>query len=91
MLLEAETISQLMPRPLRPLSDGILAAFHQACDQGEHAIAADLLGVAAKLVRHGALSGDFGRSVRDQAFEAARDRLQTLTRAAADPAGPTPG
>jgi hypothetical protein len=90
MLLEAETISQLMPRPHRSLSDGILAAFHQACDQGEHAIAADLLGVAAKLVGRGAWPGDLDRPVGDQAFEAARDRLQALA-CAADPTGPTPG
>jgi hypothetical protein len=88
MLLEAETISQLMPRPLRSLSDGILAAVHQACDLGEHAIAADLLGIAAMLVRRGAWPDDLDRPVRGQAFEAARDRLQALARAA-DPAGPT--
>jgi len=78
MLLEARTIALLVPCPLQRLSDRILVAFNQACDQGEREVARALLPIAEDLVRRTPADGSPDRRRGDQAFEAAKERLRLL-------------
>jgi hypothetical protein len=67
------------PRYSRRLSDKILIAFHQACDQGHYEIANALLLIMERLVKR---KSDLGRDDRRQiaSLVAAHERLWHLRR-----------
>ena len=84
MLLEERTIRMLTPSPIQRLSDKILVACNQACDQGELDAAKGLLVIAEGLVRRLPPDGSAERRATDQAFEAAKERLRLLLQLPSD-------
>ena len=65
------------PRYFRRLSDKVLIAFHQACDQDDHEIAGALLTILEEMIRR--RTGDSRRKSIDS-LVAAHERLWHLRR-----------
>jgi hypothetical protein len=66
------------PRYTRRLSDKILIAFHQACDQGDLEIAEQLLHVLEMMLGRRPLTPDGGRRRNMESLVAAHERLWHL-------------
>lgn len=66
------------PRYSRRLSDKILIAFHQACDQGDLEIAEQLLHVLEMMVARRPLTPDGSRRRNMESLVAAHERLWHL-------------
>lgn len=66
------------PRHSRRLSDKVLLAFHQACDQGEYEIAEQLLHVLEKIVARPGPTPDLNRRRGLDGLVAAHERLWLL-------------
>ncbi|MCQ4159603.1 hypothetical protein NON00_06660 [Roseomonas sp. GC11] len=70
--------SQPAPRHTRRLSDKILIAFHQACDQGDYEIAEELLRILEKMVTRRQSVPDNNRRKNMETLVAAHERLWLL-------------
>jgi hypothetical protein len=66
------------PRYSRRLSDKILIAFHQACDQGDLEVAEQLLHVLEMMLSRRPLTPDGGRRRNMESLVAAHERLWHL-------------
>lgn len=66
------------PRHTRRLSDKILIAFHQACDQGDVEVAGELVRVLELMVRRRPSAPDQNRRRRIEGLVAAHERLWAL-------------
>lgn len=66
------------PRYSRRLSDKILIAFHQACDQGDLEVAEQLLHVLEMMLSRRPLSPDGSRRRNIESLVAAHERLWHL-------------
>lgn len=79
-LSEAETtdVSGAPPRYTRRLSDKILVAFHQACDQADLAVAERLLGVLELMLTRRTTAPDQQRRRTMEGLVAAHERLWHL-------------
>jgi len=66
------------PRHTRRLSDKILIAFHQACDQGDLEVAQELLLVLEKMVTRRPTMPDQNRRKSMESLVAAHERLWLL-------------
>ena len=66
------------PRYTRRLSDKILTAFHQACDQSDYEAADQLLGILETMLRRGPANPDANRRRSVQTLVAAYERLWFL-------------
>jgi len=66
------------PRHTRRLSDKILIAFHQACDQGDLEVAQELLLVLEKMVTRRPAVPDQNRRKSMESLVAAHERLWLL-------------
>jgi hypothetical protein len=67
-----------VPRHTRRLSDRILVAFHQACDQDELEVAEQLLGVLEMMLSHRPLAHITTRRRNVESLVAAHERLWNL-------------
>ncbi|MBY0338116.1 MAG: hypothetical protein K2X11_15990 [Acetobacteraceae bacterium] len=66
------------PRQGRRLSDKILVAFHQACDQGDFEVADQLLRILEMMLRRRAVAPDANRRRNIETLVAAHERLWHL-------------
>ncbi|MCI0753880.1 hypothetical protein [Teichococcus vastitatis] len=66
------------PRHTRRLSDKILIAFHQACDQNDFEIAEELLRILEKMVTRRPSQPDNNRRKNMESLVAAHERLWLL-------------
>lgn len=66
------------PRQGRRLSDKILVAFHQACDQGDFEVAEQLLRVLEMMLTRRPTSPDINRRRNIESLVAAHERLWHL-------------
>lgn len=66
------------PRQGRRLSDKILVAFHQACDQGDFEVAEQLLRVLEMMLTRRPVSPDINRRRNIETLVAAHERLWHL-------------
>ncbi|WP_376090863.1 hypothetical protein ACE7GA_20650 [Roseomonas sp. CCTCC AB2023176] len=66
------------PRHTRRLSDKVLIAFHQACDQGDHEVAGELLRVLELMLTRRPVSPDANRRKNLEGLVAAHERLWML-------------
>lgn len=66
------------PRQGRRLSDKILVAFHQACDQGDYEVAEQLLRVLEMMLTRRQLPPDANRRRNIESLVAAHERLWHL-------------
>jgi hypothetical protein len=66
------------PRQGRRLSDKILVAFHQACDQGDFEVAEQLLRVLEMMLTRRTVSPDANRRRNIETLVAAHERLWHL-------------
>ena len=66
------------PRHTRRLSDKILIAFHQACDQNDFEIAEELLRILEKMVTRRPVQPDNNRRKNMESLVAAHERLWLL-------------
>ncbi|MFB9970407.1 hypothetical protein ACFFMP_10470 [Pseudoroseomonas cervicalis] len=66
------------PRHTRRLSDKILIAFHQACDQGDFEVAEELLRILERMVTRRQASPDTNRRKNMETLVAAHERLWLL-------------
>ena len=66
------------PRHTRRLSDKILIAFHQACDQSDFEVAEELLRVLEKMLTRRQVSPDHNRRKNIESLVAAHERLWLL-------------
>ena len=66
------------PRYSRRLSDKILIAFHQACDQADYDIAALLLQIMETMVQRRSVATDSNRRRTMESLVAAHERLWYL-------------
>jgi hypothetical protein len=66
------------PRYGRRLSDKILVAFHQACDQGDFEVADQLLRVLEMMLRRRTVAPDANRRRNIETLVAAHERLWHL-------------
>ena len=74
-----DTMTAKGPRYSRRLSDKILIAFHQACDQGDFEVAEQLLKVLAMMIAAPRLPPRGGERRRDkETLVAAHERLWQL-------------
>lgn len=69
-----------IPRQSRRLSDKILSAFHQACDQNDLEVAEQLLQVVETMLRRRDTSTDANRRRSLDSLVAAHERLWHLRR-----------
>lgn len=67
-----------VPRQGRRLSDKILVAFHQACDQSDFEVAEQLLRVLEMMLTRRAVSPDANRRRNIESLVAAHERLWHL-------------
>jgi hypothetical protein len=67
-----------LPRQSRKLSDRLLMAFHQACDQDQIDVARQLLGIYEYMVTRRDPPPDSGRRRALEALVAAHERLWNL-------------
>jgi hypothetical protein len=72
------------PRQGRRLSDKILVAFHQACDQGDFEVAEQLLRVLEMMLTRRTVSPDANRRRNIETLVAAHERLWHLRHPDAD-------
>jgi hypothetical protein len=70
--------SAAVPRYSRRLSDKILIAFHQACDQADFEIAEQLLRILEIMLKRRPLSADTNRRRTMESLVAAHERLWHL-------------
>lgn len=70
--------AQAAPRHTRRLSDKILIAFHQACDQGDYEVAQELLRILEKMISRRPTSPDTNRRKNMESLVAAHERLWLL-------------
>ncbi len=75
----SDTTTAIAPRYRRRLSDKILAAFHQACDQNDVAVATALLGVLEFAMYSSVGRGRNERHRDQKGLLAAQERLWHLT------------
>jgi len=68
----------ISPRQGRRLSDKILVAFHQACDQGDFEVAEQLLRVLEMMLTRRSVSPDANRRRNIETLVAAHERLWHL-------------
>jgi hypothetical protein len=73
-----ELPSGAAPRYSRRLSDKILIAFHQACDQSDFEIAEQLLHILEIMLKRRPLSADTNRRRTMESLVAAHERLWHL-------------
>jgi hypothetical protein len=66
------------PRYTRRLSDKILIAFHQACDQGDYEIAEELLRILEQILTRRPVATDSNRRKNLESLVAAHERLWLL-------------
>ncbi len=66
------------PRYTRRLSDKILIAFHQACDQGDYEIADELLRILEQILTRRPVATDTNRRKNLESLVAAHERLWLL-------------
>jgi hypothetical protein len=66
------------PRYTRRLSDKILIAFHQACDQGDYEIAEELLRILEQILTRRPQTTDTNRRKNLESLVAAHERLWLL-------------
>ncbi len=66
------------PRHTRRLSDKVLIAFHQACDQGDTEVAGELVRVLELMLRRRPSAPDQNRRRKIEGLVAAHERLWTL-------------
>jgi hypothetical protein len=74
------------PRYSRRLSDKILIAFHQACDQADFDVAEQLLHILEQMLKRRPTSSDTNRRRSMESLVAAHERLWYL-RHPSDPQG----
>ncbi|MGH7041926.1 MAG: hypothetical protein ACREFY_07325 [Acetobacteraceae bacterium] len=74
----ASTGTSAAPRYSRRLSDKILIAFHQACDQGDLEVAEQLLHVLEMMLARRPLTPDGSRRRNMESLVAAHERLWHL-------------
>lgn len=67
-----------VPRQGRRLSDKILVAFHQACDQGDYEVADQLLRVLEMMLTRRTVAPDSNRRRNIETLVAAHERLWHL-------------
>jgi len=72
------------PRQGRRLSDKILVAFHQACDQADFEVAEQLLRVLEMMLTRRPVSADINRRRNIETLVAAHERLWHLRHPDAD-------
>lgn len=73
---EAQTATA--PRYSRRLSDKILIAFHQACDQGDYDVAEQLLHILEQMLQRRPSATDTNRRRSMESLVAAHERLWYL-------------
>ena len=73
-----------IPRQGRRLSDKILVAFHQACDQADFEVAEQLLRVLEMMLTRRPVSADINRRRNLETLVAAHERLWHLRHPEAD-------
>ena len=73
-----------IPRQGRRLSDKILVAFHQACDQADFEVAEQLLRVLEMMLTRRPVSPDINRRRNIETLVAAHERLWHLRHPEAD-------
>jgi hypothetical protein len=66
------------PRYTRRLSDKILIAFHQACDQGDYDVAEELLHILERMLTRRPVAADSNRRKNLESLVAAHERLWLL-------------
>ena len=66
------------PRYSRRLSDKILIAFHQACDQGDYDVAEQLLRILEQMLQRRPATSDTNRRRSMESLVAAHERLWFL-------------
>ena len=76
--LTDDALSDQIPRYTRRLSDKILIAFHQACDQGDFEVAEQLLHIFGMMLARPPLTPDGNRRRDADALVAAHERLWHL-------------
>jgi hypothetical protein len=81
---EDEGRNGVPPRQGRRLSDKILVAFHQACDQGDFEVAEQLLRVLEMMLTRRTVSPDANRRRNIETLVAAHERLWHLRHPDAD-------
>ncbi|HET6184671.1 MAG TPA: hypothetical protein VFA03_13900 [Acetobacteraceae bacterium] len=74
----ASTGASAPPRYSRRLSDKIMIAFHQACDQGDFEVAEQLLHVLEMMLARRPLTPDGSRRRNMESLVAAHERLWHL-------------
>ena len=77
-VIARETGSAAAPRYTRRLSDKILIAFHQACDQSDLEVAEQLLHILEMMLTRRPLMQDPGRRRNMESLVAAHERLWHL-------------
>ncbi len=75
---EAGVSKLAVPRQGRRLSDKILIAFHQACDQGDFEVADQLLRVLEMMLTRRSVTPDANRRRNIETLVAAHERLWHL-------------
>jgi hypothetical protein len=75
---EAPRSASAAPRHTRRLSDKILIAFHQACDQGDFEVAEELLRTLEKMLSRRSTMPDHNRRKNMESLVAAHERLWLL-------------
>jgi hypothetical protein len=75
---EPTEVTHRVPRNPRGLSDKVLIAFHQACDQSDLEVAEQLLHVREMMLVRRQLSGDRTRRRSMESLVAAHERLWLL-------------
>jgi hypothetical protein len=79
---EAEDVRRdsksVAPRYTRRLSDKILIAFHQACDQGDFEVAEELLRILELMLTRRPVIADANRRKNMESLVAAHERLWLL-------------
>ncbi len=78
--MTADPAATQTPRHTRRLSDKILVAFHQACDQGDVEVAGQLLHVLEMMTNRRPLTQDGTRRRNVDSLVAAHERLWQLRR-----------
>lgn len=71
-------VKAIAPRYTRRLSDKILIAFHQACDQGDFEVAEELLRVLELMLTRRPMVADANRRKNMESLVAAHERLWLL-------------
>jgi hypothetical protein len=66
------------PRYTRRLSDKILIAFHQACDQADYEVAEELLQILERMLTRRPVANDSNRRKNLESLVAAHERLWLL-------------